>query len=245
MADFEQQLRKHYGGEKLPEDRARAVLAAGRAAAAARARGRRTRWWLSAAAAAIVAVGIVGGVAKFGGKTPAGDSRRIAAQDAAAAVVSYFSLPDYQLPLVSADRAVLEKWLREHGGPANLAVPAAMAGLPTFGCQVLDVRGQKIFLICFFLDTTPADLAASGGMPIKKEMVVTAPDGTMMKKNRPLVHLVVASRAAFRDAPKAGERVRFAAAGEWNFETWVQADLVYLVAAVAPGERLAKLARPL
>jgi hypothetical protein len=81
-------------------------------------------------------------------------------------------------------------------------------------------------------------------MPLKKEMVVTAPDGTMMKKNRPLVHLVVAPRAAFRDAPVPGSRVRLPVAGEWNFEVWSQDDQVYLVAAAVPAGRIAELARP-
>ena len=234
MADFKPPLRRHYESQRLPEERARAILAAGRAAAA---RARRARW-LGAAAALAIGLAIYGGLARFRG----GDSSRIGARDAATAVVDYFSAPGYQLPAVSPDRAVLKKWLRDHGAPRDFTIPPAMAGLPAFGCQVLGTHGQKVFLMCFFLDGVPAEAGAAGAMPPKQEMVVTAPDGTMMKKKRPLVHLVVAPRAVFRDAPAPGSHVKFSATGGWNFETWSQGDLVYLIAAAAPGERLAELA---
>jgi hypothetical protein len=64
----------------------------------------------------------------------------------------------------------------------------------------------------------------------------------MMKKNRPLVHFVVAPRAAFRETPKPGTRVALAGIGEWNFQTWSQDDLVYVLAANTPPERLATIA---
>ncbi len=236
MADFESNLRPHYESQKLPDERVRAILAAGRAAAARRAA--RRRWVLGAAAALLVGFGLTMGWRGVGSS----NANRIVAQDAATAVMAHFAQPGYTMAEVSADRATLERWLREHGGPPSIAVPLAMRGLQTFGCQVLDARGQKIFLICFFLDSAPV---APGAMPLKSEMVVTAPDGTMMKKSRPLVHLVVAPRAAFRDAPAPGARVKLPANGEWNFETWSAGDLVYLAAAAAPAERVAELARAL
>jgi len=240
MADLEHHLRRHYESKKLPEDRARAILAAGRAAAAARTR--RWRWWLSAAAALVLGAGLLGGFGAW--HRGSNHASRIVSQDAAAAVMRHFASPDYQLAEVSADPAVLTRWLRDHGAPASLAVPPAMAGLASFGCQVLEAQEKRVYLICFFLDV-PAVPPTPGSMPIKKEMVVTAPDGSMMKKNRPLVHLVVAPRSAFRDAPAPGTRVNLPPSGEWNFTTWSSGDVVYLVAATAPAERIADLTRSL
>ena len=236
MADFELNLRQHYESQKLPDERVRAILVAGRAVAQTRAL--RRRWWLSAAAVLVVGLGLaIGARALRRENLP-----HIAAPDAAAAVLAHFAQPGYTMAQVSADRATLEQWLRDNGGPARLDVPVAMRGLQTFGCQVLDVRGQKVFLVCFFLDSAPV---APGGMTLKQEMVVTAPDGTMMKKNRPLVHLVVAPRGAFRDVPAPGVRVKLPASGEWNFETWSSGDLVYVAGAAASAERVAELARAL
>jgi hypothetical protein len=242
MADLEDQLRQHYESQQLPDERVRAILAAGRAVAAARAR--RTRWWLAAAAAVVIGLAIQGGATRFAREDSAVVAQGIVPQDAAAAVIAHFSQPDYQLGAVSAEHAALAKWLRDQGGPASLAIPRAMSGLPSFGCQVLEARGQKVFLICFFLDVSPAEVAP-GSMPVKREMVVTAPDGTMMKKNRPLVHLVVAPRAAFRAAPAPGTRVNLAPTGDWNFQVWSQGDLVYMVAAAAPAGRLAEFGQSL
>lgn len=241
MSDFERKLREHYESQRLADARARAILAAGRAEASARAH--RTRWWLGAAAALVVGLGLVS-VTRFGGWTPPNEVRRILLHDAAGAVVSFFSQPGYQLPKVSANPAELQQWLREQGGPASFRIPKSMAALPSYGCHVLDVRGQRVYLICFFLDVSAVELTP-GGMPIKKEIVVTAPDGTMMKKDRPLVHLVVAPRGAFRTVPKQGSRVQLPAAGAWNFQTWSEDDLVYLVAAAAPPERVEALAQAL
>ncbi|MDP3073869.1 MAG: hypothetical protein Q8N18_26535, partial [Opitutaceae bacterium] len=170
------------------------------------------------------------------------DRPRLTARDAVAAVQAHFATPGYAMAAVSADPAELERWVREHGGPARIEMPAALRGLQSFGCQVLEARGEKVFLLCFFIDSTPVP---PGAMPLKQEMVVTAPDGTMMKKTRPLVHLVIAARAAFRDAPAPGARVRMAAGGEWNLEAWSRGELVYLVTANAPAEKIAELARVL
>ena len=53
MSDLERHLRQHYEEQKLPDDRVRAILSAGRAAARARIRRR-----LLLAAAAVVLAGV-------------------------------------------------------------------------------------------------------------------------------------------------------------------------------------------
>jgi hypothetical protein len=236
MDDLKSQLRRHYDGQQLPADRVQEILAAGREAAAARAS---RAWWRMAAAAAVIVLGlgIFGATSYF---HPRAESPRIAAATVAGAVVNYFSDPNYQLPLVSADRSMLVEWLRQHGGPAHFEVPPAMAGLSSYGCQVLDVQGQKVFLICFQLDA-PAANPTPGAMPEKKMMTVVGPDGQMMKKSRPLVHLVVAPKNLFAATPQTGERLVLPATGDWNFATWTNGDQMYVAAAALPADRLAGL----
>ena len=238
MDDFKQQLRRHYQGQQLPADRVQEILAAGREAA--RVRASRARWRMAAAAAVILGLGIFGASASFRGRIGQFGTPRIATTAVASAVVSYFADPNYQLPQVSADRGVLVKWLQLHGGPSTFQVPPALAGLSSYGCQVLDVQGQKVYLICFLLDTPLAN-TPPGAMPAKKMMVTVGPSGQMMKKSVPLVHLVVAPKSGFIDPPKPGERIILPSTGEWNFTAWTQGDQVYLAAAALPAERLSSL----
>jgi hypothetical protein len=155
------------------------------------------------------------------------------------AVREFFSGPGYQLDRISANRAELTDWLRRNGGPDDFAVPPALAGLTSYGCEVLEVRGQKVFLICFLLEAPPP--AAAGAMPEKKMMTVINPDGTMMKKAVPLVHLIVAPKSRFAADPLTGERVVLSAGGEWHFTTWTHGDQCYLAAGAVPADRLAAL----
>jgi hypothetical protein len=237
MSDLENNLRRHYEEQRLADARVEAILTAGRAAA----RARRMIWF--AAAAAIAVTGLVGlGLWQRTGKTHASAVALIQPQDIGAEIVRYFAPTGYTLSKVSANPDELVAWLQAQGAPAGLTLPPNMARLPSFGCQVLEVQGRRVFLICFFLDVTAAELA--GGM-IKPEMVVTAPDGTMMKKNRPLVHLVVADAGAFRDPPKPGAHVQFSGTGDWKFETWSQAGILYVAGTTAAGDRLSEVARSL
>ena len=217
-------------------------LAAGREAAAARAS--RAWWRMAAAASVILGLGIFGATTYLRQRSDQPASPRITSAAVASAVVSYFSNPNYQLPQVSADRGVLVEWLRQQGGPANFAVPPAMAGLSSYGCQVLEVQGQKVYLICFLLDT-PAAAVPTGAMPEKKMMAVVGPDGQMMKKTRPLVHLVVAPGGIFSQTPTSGQRIVLPATQDWNFATWKQGDQVYIAAAAVPADHLAGLVKTL
>jgi hypothetical protein len=234
MSDLERQLREHYQSQELPATRARAILDAGRKAGA-RTRGR--RWILGLAALLVIGWGLGEWVRRtqFRDATPA----RILPEQIAATVQAFFSQPDYELPQVSSVPAELAAWLRGQGAPASFVLPPAFANLSSFGCRVFDIQGERVYLICFFLDGA-GDPAVDGMM--KKQMVVTAPDGTMMKKDRPLVHLVFAPRSAFREAPSPGSRVQLPPSGDWNFQTWSGEGLVYLVAGTISADRLAEFA---
>jgi hypothetical protein len=236
MSDLERQLREHYQSQQLSDARARAILDAGREAS------RRTRlkrrWLLGLAAVLVIGLGLAEGVRRFERARPLPGG--VLPVEVAATVKEFFSRPDYELPQVSATPGELTKWLRGQGAPAAFELPPAFANLASFGCRVFDVQGERVYLICFFLDGA-TDNAAAGMM--RKQMVVTAPDGSMMKKDRPLVHLVFAPRTAFRDPPRPGTRVQLPPAGDWNFRSWSTDSLVYLIAATAPAERLAELSR--
>ena len=235
MDDLKKQLRRHYEGQQLPDDRVQEILALGREAGAARAsRG----WWrMAAAAVVLLGLGIFGAASYFRGPSR---SPLVAVQSIAATVVATLSDPSHQLPVVSSDREVLMEWLRQRGGPGNFEVPAAMKALSSVGCQVVEVQGQSVYVLCFFLDTPSAD-APAGMTSEGKDRVAAGTAGPMMKKARPLVHLMVVSKALFSTPPRPGDPVVLPLNGTWNFATWTRGDLVYVAAAALPVDQLAVL----
>lgn len=235
MDDLKKQLRRHYEGQQLPDDRVQEILALGRAAREARAS--RAWWRMAAAAVVLLGLGIFSATVYFRGSSNLSSST---VQSVAGTVVAYLSDPAHPLPVVSTDRSVLAEWLRQRGGPANFEVPPAMTKLSSVGCQVLDVQGQKVYIMCFFLDTPPTN-APAGATPEKKMMVAVGPDGQMMKKARPLIHLMVAPKAMFATPPRPGDPVVLPLDGAWNLATWTRGDQVYVAAAVLPPNQLAGL----
>jgi hypothetical protein len=238
MDNFEKQLRQHFDSQQLPAARVQEILAAGRAAGQAR-RHRRVFWRVAAAAAVLLGLWAVRGVPSKTSEPPL-----IAAETVAKTVAAYFSQSDYTLSHVSADPNILVEWIRNHGGPQTFSVPATMAGLSSYGCQVLEIQGQKVHLICFVLegDLPPVTDVA---MPTKKMMTVTTSDGQMMKKKRTLVHLVVAARDHFAATPQPGERVVLALPDSWHFTSWTEGKQVYIAAAMIPADHLAALVKAL
>jgi hypothetical protein len=233
MSDFQRQLSQHYESQKLSDERVHEILREGAAAAV---RARRRRWWWSLAAVLVLGAGLTL-FQRTGSRAPLAGAP-VSPEEVGAAVAQYFSQPDYQLSRVSANVVELAEWLQTQGAPA-FTIPENLRNRPSFGCQILEVGKQRVYLLCFVLDVTPEDSA--GGMPIKKEMTVIAPDGTMMKKNRPLVHLIVAPRAAFRNVPTPGTWVSLTAQEQWNFQVRAEKELVYMAAAETSSERLSEL----
>jgi hypothetical protein len=238
MDNFEQQLRRHYDAQQLPAARVREILAAGQAAAQARRR-RRVVWrW---AAAAVVMLGLLGTWGSHAQKSARVETATLAPGVIAEDVAAYFSQPDYALPRVSDDPRQLIAWLHSQGGPDRFVVPEPMQGLPSYGCKVLSVRGQNVYLICFLLDGTTTD----GVMPGKKRMTAAGPDGQMMGKKAALVHLVVAPKDTFAAPPAQGQRVVLPLADGWHFTSWTDGDQTYVAAGMLPAERLAQLVHAL
>ena len=225
MDEFQKPLRSYYEGRSLPADRAAAILAAGQAAIARR---KRRRAWLGGlAAAAAIGVGVLAGLS-LRETAPLHSVEQLATFDVASAVVSFFAQPEPVLGQISNDRNALKQWLASQGSPTAFEFPTAIAQLESFACQVLDVRGQRVSLICFFLDEN------AGGMT-----KATAPASRgVQTKPRPLVHLLAAPRSAFRDPPEPGERVRLDPVGDWKFVSWARGEVVFVAASDAPVELL-------
>lgn len=79
------------------------------------------------------------------------------------------------LGAMTNDPEQARRWLKANDGRHNFAIPAGLAGKPSLGCQVLDVRGNKVSLVCF---------QVGGGE---------------------IVHLLVMDRREFADAPVIGK----------------------------------------
>ncbi len=227
MSDFNQQIRQHYEQQKLSPAKVDALLAAG--GSASQPRPLATRWpWLVAACCVF---GVIVFAALQRSKNAA-EPGRIVLGEAMETVRAHFSRPDYELDALSGDPAVLRAQLIAAGAPADFELPAAVASLPSYGCKVFEVRGQKIYLMCFFLE--PGTGRASGE-PAMRQMTVIGADGSMMKKDRPLVHLVVADRSAFSDAPVVGGWVSVPFADRWSVRARSAAGRVVMLATQSVG----------
>jgi len=55
----------------------------------------------------------------------------------------------YSLQETSTSLAELKRYIRQNRGVADAAIPSRLAALPTYGCQILNWRGQRVTLICF------------------------------------------------------------------------------------------------
>lgn len=53
------------------------------------------------------------------------------------------------LGAMTSDPEQVRRWLKAHDGPHEFTVPAGLASQTRIGCQVLDIRGHKVSLICF------------------------------------------------------------------------------------------------
>ncbi|MBT5901282.1 MAG: hypothetical protein HOH58_04145 [Opitutaceae bacterium] len=256
MDNPEKQFRDFYERQSLAPDRAAAILAEGQKLAAAHRR--QKVWWRTAGLAA--AVSVVGGlvwitlpdpvepipiqIAETGVNLPA-------LQDG---VMAFFGDPGYELDQISLNQPELLAYLKSQGAPAGLSVPEAIGALDNLGCEVLNVEGHQVYIMCFYLDGVPRD-ADGVAMPGKKPMMVAAAPSPaldesetappMMKKPTTLVHLLTIPRDQFVGAPQVGDPVSMSQDGEWSFATWAQGDVVYVAATPADAERFVKIAASL
>src|SRR5258708_5898728 len=135
MDELEKAVRQYYATQRLPGERAEAILAAGRAAAERKTR--LTRWTLAAAALVVVGLGV--GLTVFATKSAEG-TQNLAMSDIPSAVVTFFADPKNALSQVSTDRVKLEKWLSAHAAPAGFSIPPPLARLNSFAFHVFTCR---------------------------------------------------------------------------------------------------------
>lgn len=98
--------------------------------------------WLAAAAAIVIFAGLA-----FFALKPDRASMTLAA------VTSEISRLQREgrvsLGAMTSDPAQIQRWLKEQDGPHDFATPAGLASQMRLGCQVLDIAGNKVSLVCF------------------------------------------------------------------------------------------------
>ena len=218
MPDLRQQIREHYDAKAIPAEKAEIILARGRAAAAGQElpgeskvasfpapRARSWRGILSLAAALLVFAGLAGWWAQR-------EMSRAPFAAVAPRIIEFFgSSPE--LAHAPEDKAALRDWLLARGAPADFHIPASLMPLESFACSVVEVRGRKSYLSCYWRENKPD------------------------RGDHDLIHLLVGRRADFRDAPSSAHPERRELDG-WSFASWSEGDVVYTIAAAAPPEKL-------
>jgi hypothetical protein len=211
MDDLPEKLRQHYLSQSLPPATVERILAAGR-----RRFRRRLAGW-SVAAALTIAASCVG--YRYATQT----GRSLETRSVEMAMEDFFRQPEHPIARVSTDLPGLRLWLNQHGAPADAVVPAAFSKLPAFGCHVLKVGGESVYLLCFILE------AGTGhSLPA-------------MKKPPTLVHFVSVPLKAFKTPPVAGDPVMRTGGGDWKFAEWRSGDVVYITGGEVPLDRLQQL----
>jgi hypothetical protein len=218
MSDLRKQLRAHYEAQTLPDDKVDAILLRGRLAGSAGPRGDEEDKVLEfpqprrrrAAALALAA-----GLAVFAGLLALllpGKPEPVSFALLAPRVVEFFSGP-HELSVKSNDKAALRAWHLAKGAPERFQIPTRLLPLESFGCEVLDVQGRPAYLTCFWREKNA--------------------DGS----GKELVHLLVARREDFRDAP-ASAQPQWREMNGWSFASWSEGDVIYTIAAAAPAKVL-------
>ena len=214
MSDLRQQLQKHYDAQALPAAKVEAILAEGRVAAQGGEKvialpKRRMAAWRLGRLRRRSSCWLAG----FAGGRPR-RHERVSYASFAPRVVEFFGTPP-ELPKRSQNPDELRTWLLAQGAPEDFQIPAKLHGLKSFGCQVVDVHGRPAYLTCFWAEKKPG-----------------VDEGS-------LVHLLVAKRSDFRDAPPSGTP-QFRELDGWSFAAWSEGDVIYTMAAKAPLEQLQK-----
>jgi hypothetical protein len=217
MSDLREQLQKHYDAKALPAAKVEAILAEGHAEAGSGDKivslpKRRVTFWRMLPAMA-AAIVLLTVVAIWW--VPGRNRVSYATVDSR--IVEIFGKGP-TLPKRSQNPEELRAWLLAQGAPADFQIPEKLRGLKSFGCEVVDMHGRKAFLTCFWTEKKPG-----------------VDEGS-------LVHLLVAHRQDFKDAPPSGE-MQFNRIDDWSFAAWSEGDVIYTMAANAPMEKLKEFVR--
>lgn len=215
MSDLRHQVRAHYDAHSLSPEKVSEIVASGRAAAAEQenppiAFPVKRPWgrYLSLVAAVVVMA--------FVGSWWAGrDIGPVSYTLLAPRVIEFFSgTPD--LAPASQDKRELKAWLVAKGAPAGFQIPAPLMSLESAACQVVDVKGEKAYMSCYWTEK-------------KAERGI-----------HELVHLLVARAEDFHDQPKSTKPVIRELDG-WSFASWTDNDILYTMATAATADKLSPL----
>jgi hypothetical protein len=212
MSDLRHQIHDHYDAQSLSPDKVNAVLArGGQVAASGESKiipGPSSARWRRVGLALAASVALLAGLAQWWPR----ESASISYAALPPRVVEFFGQPP-ELPKRSANPEELRAWLIAQGAPSDFRIPAKLQSLKSFGCEVVDVQGRRVYLACFW-----------------REKKTGVDEGE-------LVHLLVARRADFRDGPASGTP-QFRELDGWSFASWSEGDVIYTLAAAAPMETL-------
>lgn len=106
----------------------------------------------------------------------------------------------------------LRRFLAKHQGHSEFVLPSPLDGKPSVGCRVLDWRGRKVTLVCFYL----------------------RPDGSPGVEE---LHLLVINRSDLCDPPSEN-MPQFAERGRWQTASWSDKRHSYILAGLAEGNYL-------
>lgn len=107
-------------------------------------------------------------------------------------------------------------WLETKGGQGELLLPARLEGQRCVGCRVMDWKGSKVSLVCYYLDKP-------------------SPSGAT-KKQIDEIHMLVIDREALQDPPSSSPQ--FSKAGKWELASWSDKRYSYILAGIAQGNYL-------
>jgi hypothetical protein len=214
MSDLREQLQKHYDAKALPAAKVEALLEQGRAEAGSGDKivslpKRRVTFWRMLPAMA-AAIVLLSVVAIWW--VPG--RHRVSYATVDSRIVEIFGKGP-TLPKRSQNSEELRAWLLAQGAPADFQIPKKLRGLKSFGCEVVDMHGRPAYLTCFWTEKKPG-----------------VDEGS-------LVHLLVAHRKDFKDAPPTGAP-QYNTMADWSFAAWSEGDVIYTMAANAPMEQLKK-----
>ncbi len=207
MSDLRKQIHEHYEKKELLADKVEAILARGRAVAGGEnivAMPVTSRRRWPRALALAAALAIFAGLAAWWQH----EVRRPPFAVVPVGLMEFFATKQEVDPAPEGKEA-LHALLVQRGAPPDFRIPASLLPLENAACQVIDMQGKDVYLACFWR----VDGAGRGLSE--------------------LVHLVVARRDDFRDAPPSTQP-QFSEPDGWSFASWSEADIIYTLAAPAP-----------
>jgi hypothetical protein len=209
MSELRQQIHTHYQAQSLPAEKVDAILAGGRAAARGEgASPAKTEKVVTFPRPKRFALIVAAAVLLFVGLAIWQPRvTRPVSFALFAPRVVEFFGQPPELPKRSQNPEELRTWLLAQGAPTDFQIPAKLRGMESLGCQVVNVHGRPAYLTCFW------------------------------REKGELVHLLVARRDDFREAP-SNSTPQFRELSGWSFASWSEGETIYTLATAAPLEKL-------